>query len=180
VVEHSERESHLTPPVDALQWTILRPVTIQHQNRQIKITRRVQTIDVTHEAGWAARVSHQTPRGFGSTLIFWLTAAAIKSLFPSVKSLEHDDAFTSRQRSARALETTRTHQLRNARRSSEHARAPTDVNHRRVAEPLMRGCATPSSRSPACWQVDSLSHDLSARQRTDWWARATKGTQHCG
>jgi hypothetical protein len=92
VVEHSERESHLTPPVDALQWTILRPVTIQHQNRQIKITRRLQAIDVTHEAGRVARVSHQTLRGFGSTLISGLTVAAIKSLFPSVKSLEHDDA----------------------------------------------------------------------------------------
>jgi hypothetical protein len=45
VVEHSERESHLTPPLDALQWTIFTPVTIQHQNRQIKITSHPRPID---------------------------------------------------------------------------------------------------------------------------------------
>ena len=39
VVEHSERESHLTPPLDALQWTIFGSMTIQRQNRWIKITR---------------------------------------------------------------------------------------------------------------------------------------------
>lgn len=66
VVEHSERESHLTPPLDALQWTIFGPVTIQHQNRQIKITSHPRPIDSARARAGAAQLSHQTLRGFGS------------------------------------------------------------------------------------------------------------------
>jgi len=71
VVEHSERESHLTPPLDALQWTIFSPVTIQHQNRQIKITSHPRPIDAARARADAGRLSHQTLRGFGSRPISW-------------------------------------------------------------------------------------------------------------
>lgn len=65
MVEHSERESHLTPPLDALQWTIFGLVTIQHQNRQIKITSHPRPIDSARARAGAAQLSHQTLRGFG-------------------------------------------------------------------------------------------------------------------
>jgi hypothetical protein len=71
VVAHSERESHLTPPLDALQWTIFGPVTIQHQNRQIKITSHPRPIDSTRAPAGAAQLSHQTLRGFGPRPISW-------------------------------------------------------------------------------------------------------------
>ena len=93
MVEHSERESHLTPQRDALQWTIFGPVTIQHQNRQIKITWLLERIDVADASGGASQLSHQTPRGFGSLPLSRRAVAATKSRFRSVKSLDVDRAF---------------------------------------------------------------------------------------
>lgn len=88
MVEHSERESHLTPQRDALQWTIFGPVTIQHQNRQIKITRLLERIVATEGWGGASQLSHQTLRGFGSTPLSRRARAATKLRFRSVKSLD--------------------------------------------------------------------------------------------
>lgn len=75
MVEHSERESHLTPPLDALQWTIFSPVTIQHQNRQIKITSHPRPIDGARAPAGAAQLSHQTLTGFGSRPILRCASA---------------------------------------------------------------------------------------------------------
>lgn len=128
VVEHSERESHLALPLDALQWTIFDGVTIQHQNRQIKITRSTPTIDETHAPARPPQLSHQTLRGFGSTRISGRALAAKKSRFCSVKRAPRA-VHTARGRARARDGDEHTHIAREpAPRSAEHARASTDVN----------------------------------------------------
>jgi hypothetical protein len=85
VVEHSERESHLTPPLDALQWTIFSLVTIQHQNRQIKITSHPRPIDGARAPAGAAQLSHQTLTGFGSRPILRCGSAQTRQRFPPAR-----------------------------------------------------------------------------------------------
>ena len=160
VVEHSERESHLALPLDALQWTIFGGVTIQHQNRQIKITRSPPTIDETHAPTLPSQLSHQTLRGFGSTRISGRAIAREK-----IATLQRQEG--SRMRSvqrdddhARAMETN-THTLRVSQRldlPNMHAPRRTsiassrvfraiDVNDRRVGELVGRLVRATSCRS---------------------------------
>jgi hypothetical protein len=58
--DNSERESHLTPASDTHQWTIFGLVTIQRQNRWIKITRVTAAIASRRACHRAPQLSHQT------------------------------------------------------------------------------------------------------------------------
>src|SRR4051794_18115059 len=70
LLEDSERESHLTLARDALQWTIFDPVTIQRQNRWIKITAARVVITIASDRTRRSQLSQQTPDGFGCRAIF--------------------------------------------------------------------------------------------------------------
>jgi hypothetical protein len=135
VVEHSERESHLTLPLDALQWTILCGVTIQHQNRQIKITHRPWAIDGGQTSQQPSQLSHQTLRGFGSTLISGRAllispraAGTRNPRFFSIESLACEARSPSACAARNMGTNTHTHHAQGTRRSAEHARDTTDVN----------------------------------------------------